>query len=282
MLTVITRVENKDKDQIRLYCWEWSAKACGVHSFNGAASVKVADIKERETFKVAGPFQVYSDVKLYKQKVKVEIQDGPHDIPCEMSTLPENVPPAMSAGTITYVNLLGKLHQISPVKVKAISGKNVNFRQFCLQSFSDGLDVKEAHAWVEVDDNCSFYDQLGSLVEKTSVLVTEVKVRAYASSNGLRNALSMTRHSKIIANQSSDEADSAKKQSREIVEAFKEAENSPPRRQALKRLLSEAEDEDAPRSTIRQKLDKLKVKGAEASDDEAGEKEKGSDASDQE
>ena len=283
MLTVITRVENREKNQIRLYCWEWLAKACGVHSFNGPAMLKVSDIKERQTFKILeGPFQVYNDVKLYNRKVRIEMQDGPHDIPCDMSILPENVPPATVSGTISYVNLLGKLHQISPVKVKAISGKNVNFRQFCLQSFSDGLDVKEAYAWVEVDDNCSFYDKLGSLVEKTSVLVTEVKVRAYASSNGPRNALSMTRHSQIIANQSSDEADSATKQSREIVEAFKEAEDSPHRRRALKRLLSEAENEDASRPTIRQKLDKLKVKGADVSDDEAGEKEKGADASDQE
>lgn len=282
MLTVITRAEVKEKDQIRLYCWDWLARACGVHSFNGTAMLKVCDIKERQTFKILeGPFQVYSDVKFYKNKVKIEMQSS-HDIPCEMSTYPENVPPPTVSGSISYLNILGKLHQTTPVKTKVIGGKDVRFRQLCLQSFSDGLNVKEAHAWVEVDDNCFFYDKLESVAEKTSVLVTEVKVRAYASSNGLRNALSMTKHSQIIPTQSSDEADSATKQSREIVEAFKEAEDSPHRRRALKRLLSEAENEDASRPTIRQKLDKLKVKGAEVSDDEAGEKEKGSDASDQE
>ena len=283
MLTVITRVEVKEKDQIRLYCWDWTASKCVVHSFNGPAMLKVCDIKERATFKILqGPFQVYNEVKFYKGTVKIELQTGPHDIPCEMSTNPEDVPLPLTSGNITYLNLLGKLHQISQVKTKVITGKNVCYRQLCLQSFSDGLDVKDAHAWVEVEDSCSFYDKLGSLVEKTSVLVTEVKVRAYSSSNGLRNALSMTRHSQIIANQSSDEADSAMKQSREIVEAFKDAEDSPHRRRALKRLLSEAENEGASRPTIRQKLDKLKMKGAGASDDEAAEKEKGSDASQEE
>lgn len=245
--------------------------------------LKVADIKERQTFKIIqGSHVVYNDVKIFKGPLKIEMQSGSHDIPVEMGTYPENLPPATSSGTVNYLNLIGRLHQITPVKQKLIGGKDVSYRQVCLQSFSEGLNVKDAYAWLEVDDNCTFYDKLGSVSEKTCVLVTEVKVRTYASSNGLRNALSMTRYSQIIVNEGSDEADSMVKQSREIVEAFKEAENSPPRRRALKRLLSEAENEETARPTIRQKLEKLKVKGAEVSDDEGEEKVEDSKASDDE
>ena len=77
----------------------------------------------------------------------------------------------------------------------------------------------------------------------------------------------MTMYSQVLPTSAPDAADDIGVYSEEIFKAFKEAEDSPPRRRALKRLLSEAENDSTP-TKVRRELDRLKVKGACEGDDE--------------
>ena len=256
---------------MRFFVWDWQDHKSGIVIFAGPSAMKVADVTPQSTFEVVqGIARELDAVKYYKgptPPVKIRISPSPSDIPARNVKHPETLQSGHEIGKIDYINVVGRVFSVSGIRSKSLGERAIRFRSVCVQTFHTSVQGLEQFAWVDVEESCKFYDKLDSLTKGAPVLVSEVKSKTYQGSSGIRMQLSMTMYSQIIPTRAPEPADDIAVQSDEIFKAFKEAEDSPPRRRALKRLLSEAENASTP-TKVRKELDRLKVPGACAGSDD--------------
>ena len=259
------------KDHVRFLCWDWQEHKSCILIFAGPAAMKVIDVISQSTFEVVqGKPRALDAVMYFKgpsPPVKIRMSSAPGDIPAINFKHPEALQSSHAIGKTDYVNVVGRVFSVSGIRSKSIGERSIHFRSVCLQTFHASVQGLEQFAWVDVEESCRFYGKLDSLTKGAPVLVSEVKCKSYQGSTGIRVQLSMTTYSQVLTTPGPDPADDIGVQSEEIFKAFKEAEDSPPRRRALKRLLSEAENASTP-TKVRRELDRLKVKGAVEGDDE--------------
>ena len=253
------------KDHVRFFVWNWQDQKSGIVIFAGPSAMKVADVNHSSTFEVLqGAARELDSVKYYKGStppVKVRMSTPPGDIPSRNVKHPEALQSGHEIGKTDYTNVVGRVFSVSSIRSKTIGERSIRFRSVCVQTFHSSVQGLEQFAWVDIEESCKFYNKLDGLTKGAPVLISEVKTKTYQGSSGIRLQLSMTMYSQVIPTRAPEAADDIGVQSEEIFKAFKEAGDSPPRRRALKRLLSEAENASTP-TKVRRELDRLKVPGA--------------------
>lgn len=256
---------------MRLFCWSWQEAKTAILTFAGPSMMKVSDVFPQSTFSVTQGQPVHLEaVRFYKGHVKIRPEDSQGDIPATMCKRPEELQSLREVGHVEYVNLVGRFYKVTEVRNKSLGERTSRYRSICLQTFTASVQGLEKFAWVDVDERVvKYYSKLDLLTPGAPVLVSEVKSKTYRTADAIKQSLNMTQHSQVVPTRAPEDADNLAVQSEEILEAFKDAFESPLRRKSLKRLLSDAENPSTPSCDVRRRLDSLKIKGACAGQDQA-------------